>query len=213
MRNRLVALIASLLIATAFVLRMRNPAEVTFDAPVLHFLHGLQHGALTMNWKIASWLGSIILLGPLSIVLARRVIRLSRPDAWALVLSAIGASLVHSAIKMSLPRARPKLYPMLGLHPGEGTFPSGHAVNVTATLLSLTLVASRVWPQHARAIAMSSAFIVVWVGIGRLYLQVHWPSDVIAGWFIGAAWALLVDVVVIGAARDATQPAARLSRV
>jgi undecaprenyl-diphosphatase len=47
-------------------------------------------------------------------------------------------------------------------------------------------------------IAAASAFIIVWVGVGRLYLQVHWPSDVIAGWFIGAAWALLVDVVVVG---------------
>jgi membrane-associated phospholipid phosphatase len=198
MTKRLAALIVCLVVAVAFVLRMRNPAELAMDAPGLRFFHALENRALTWNWNIASWLGSILFVGPLSIYLARRAVRWSRPDAWALVLSAIGASLVHSAIKMSLPRARPRLFPMLGLHPGEGTFPSGHAVNVTATFLSIALVASRVWPKHARQIAIASAFIIVWVGIGRLYLQVHWPSDVVAGWFIGAAWALLVDVVVVG---------------
>lgn len=198
MRKRLAALIVCLLVAVAFVLRMRDPAELSFDAPGLRFFHALENRFLTGTWNVLSWLGSIVVVGPLSIVLANRVVRSSRRDAWALVVSAIGASLVHSAIKMSLPRPRPQLFPMLGLHPGEGSFPSGHAVNVTAAFLSLALVSSRVWPRRARTIAYGAAFVIAWVSIGRLYLQVHWPSDVLAGWFIGAAWALLVDVVVVG---------------
>ncbi len=198
MRKRPAALIVCLVVALAFVLRMRNPAQLSIDAPGLRFFHGLENRFLTGMWNVVSWLGSIVVVGPLSIVLANRVVRWSRRDAWALVLSAIGASLVHSAIKMSLPRPRPRLFPMLGPHPGEGTFPSGHAVNVTATFLSLALVASRVWPRRARTIAYGAALVIAWVSLGRLYLQVHWPSDVLAGWFIGAAWALLVDVVVVG---------------
>lgn len=192
MRKRLVALIVCLAISVGFVLRMRDPSEPAFDAPILRALHAIEGRALTFVFNVTSWLGSIVVVGPLSILLARRIVATSRPRAWAIVISAIGASLVHTAIKMSLPRARPQLFPMLGLHPGEGTFPSGHAVNVTAMFLAIALA----W--HRRWVIVLSAIVIPWVGIGRLYLQVHWPSDVLAGWFIGAAWALLVDVVVVG---------------
>jgi hypothetical protein len=117
MTKRLAALIVCLVVAVAFVLRMRNPAALAMDAPGLHFFHGLENRVFTAMWNVVSWLGSILFVGPLAIYLARRAVRWSRADAWALVLSAIGASLVHSAIKMSLPRARPTLYPMLGPPP------------------------------------------------------------------------------------------------
>lgn len=192
MRKRLLALIVCLVVAALLVVRAKNPAPFPLDEVVLRFLHRVEARGLTLLFNVTSWLGSIVLIGPLAIFVAYRIVRLSRRDAWAVLLTAFGATLVHTAIKMSLPRARPELFPALGLQPGEGTFPSGHAVNVTATFLALAWIARR----HGRTVYLPALTIIACVSLGRLYLQVHWPSDVVAGIVIGACWAIVVDLVL-----------------
>jgi len=118
---------------------------------------------------------------------------LGRRVATALfVLAAVGGGQVLSSLlKLGIERPRPELVP----HMAEvftPSFPSGHAMLSAVTYLTLGALAARVASGRATkiylmAIALLASFIV---GASRVYLGVHWPSDVLAGWCIGAAWAM-----------------------
>jgi undecaprenyl-diphosphatase len=88
-------------------------------------------------------------------------------------------------------RARPDLVPH-EVYVYSGSFPSGHSTLSAATYLTLAmLVASLETRRRTKALAYSLAgVLLVGVGFSRVYLGVHWPSDVLAGWCLGALWAL-----------------------
>ena len=77
--------------------------------------------------------------------------------------------------------------------PGDASFPSGHSANAAAAWFALAwILASLVERRALKVVVWSVAGLVVAiVGVSRLYLGVHWPSDVLAGWAIGAAWVVL----------------------
>ena len=88
-------------------------------------------------------------------------------------------------------RPRPDLVPH-EVYVYSGSFPSGHSTLSAATYLTLAmLVASLETRRRTKALAYGMAgVILVGVGLSRVYLGVHWPSDVLAGWCLGATWAL-----------------------
>ncbi len=88
-------------------------------------------------------------------------------------------------------RPRPDLVPH-EVYVYSGSFPSGHSTLSAATYLTLAmLVASLETRRRTKALAYSLAgLVLVGVGFSRVYLGVHWPSDVLAGWCLGATWAL-----------------------
>ncbi|HEY3288717.1 MAG TPA: phosphatase PAP2 family protein, partial [Anaerolineae bacterium] len=67
------------------------------------------------------------------------------------------------------------------------SYPSGHAVTVMVTYGAMMLAARR-WPIPRILVSLVGALIIVIVGVGRLYLGVHWPSDVAAGYILGIIW-------------------------
>lgn len=197
MRKRLTALVVLLVCAVLFATRFRkNGGPMPGDEAVLRFFAGVVFEPMTTVVKVTSWLGSIVFVGPVSVLLARRVIRTSRADAFLLPVASIGASFVHLFLKITIPRERPKLFEAIIKAPGEGTFPSGHGVNITAFTIAVALVAARTWPERTRTIAIAAGVVIAWVTATRMYLQVHWPSDCLSGVVIGATWALFLEVVL-----------------
>ncbi|MBK8768374.1 MAG: phosphatase PAP2 family protein [Burkholderiaceae bacterium] len=98
-----------------------------------------------------------------------------------------GAWLLAHAGKLLVVRPRPDLYPALIAMPAEFSFPSAHAMQITA--FALAWVAAAGWrPGWAGAAAAASIILVV--ALSRLYLQVHFPSDVAIGVIAGAAWVI-----------------------
>nr|WP_245198091.1 phosphatase PAP2 family protein [Sphingomonas kaistensis] len=111
-----------------------------------------------------------------------------RARAAALLMAVLGTRIAVEIIKAVVDRARPSLeaHPVV-VH--SQSFPSGHAGNSMATFLALALfVAPKRWRRPAVAAAVTASLIM---GITRPILGVHWPSDVLAGWILGAAAALL----------------------
>lgn len=110
----------------------------------------------------------------------------------ALVLAAtVLGSILSAQAKLLFGRPRPELVDHLVEVRGL-SFPSGHATNSAIIYLTLALLISQVVPGRAtrRYIIAVAVFLTGIVGISRVYLGVHWPSDVLAGWSIGTCWAL-----------------------
>lgn len=152
------------------------------DASLLGLFHGLRSPVLDGFFLLTTWLGSLWLLAPLSIAAAI----LQRH--WFLPLALLLASGASHAIKIAVARDRPGLHETLVALPADLSFPSAHSAQAAAFAVAVALAfpAWRRWP----ALPLLTALVVL-VGLSRLHLQVHWPSDVLAGWVLGVLMALL----------------------
>jgi undecaprenyl-diphosphatase len=109
------------------------------------------------------------------------------------VVAAIASgTLVNSLLKIGFARARPEVVAH-SMHVETASFPSGHSAGAALTYLTLGLLLAHT--QESRSVKSYifavSLLITAIVGLSRIYLGVHWPTDVLAGWCFGAAWALL----------------------
>jgi len=115
---------------------------------------------------------------------------------WLLLAATIGATAINSTIKNLVDRPRPSVVPRLMDEQSE-SFPSGHSAMSAAVYLTLggllaQTVSRRGIKLYFISIAMTLTFMV---GVSRLCLGVHYPSDVLAGWATGLVWALLCWLV------------------
>ena len=108
---------------------------------------------------------------------------------WVLAAIVILGRGLSEAQKYWIARARPDLEPHLVLVK-TSSFPSGHATSSMIFFLALALVLGRGKPWHAVAVA-AAIMLSLLIGISRVMLGVHWPSDVIGGWAFGMLWVLL----------------------
>jgi undecaprenyl-diphosphatase len=110
---------------------------------------------------------------------------------WLILTVAVGSLLLNQLLKAGFNRPRPDLVPH-GMVVYQASFPSGHAMLSASVYLTLGALVARLQQTRAQAILiMGTAILVtVLVGISRVYLAVHWPSDVLAGWVAGSIWAL-----------------------
>lgn len=99
--------------------------------------------------------------------------------------------------KMLYGRPRPDLVPHEA-YVYSASFPSGHSTMSTAAFLTLAMLIASLEPRRrSKALAyVLAALVVVGVGFSRVYLGVHWPSDVLGGWCLGALWALVGWIVL-----------------
>jgi undecaprenyl-diphosphatase len=115
-----------------------------------------------------------------------------RAAAVVVFASVGGGALLSILLKFMIDRARPDLVPHLA-EAHTASFPSGHAMLSAVVYLTLGALLSRVeGPARVKIYVLTVAiFLTFVIGISRLYLGVHWPTDVLAGWCAGAAWATL----------------------
>ena len=107
-------------------------------------------------------------------------------------LSVAGGQVVSSLLKLGIDRPRPEVVPHLAeVH--TLSFPSGHAMLSAVTYLTLGALLARITPNRAAKIyvLVLALLLTFMVGASRIYLGVHWPSDVLAGWCAGGVWAML----------------------
>ncbi|TIQ27975.1 MAG: phosphatase PAP2 family protein [Mesorhizobium sp.] len=106
--------------------------------------------------------------------------------------SVAGGQVVSSLLKHEVDRPRPDLVSHL-VNETSLSFPSGHAMLSAVTYLTLGSLAARFLPNRRTKIFVLGFAVLttVLVGTSRVYLGVHWPSDVLAGWCAGFAWAML----------------------
>lgn len=115
-----------------------------------------------------------------------------RDLALMMVGSVTTGIILSQALKWGYSRPRPDLVPAL-TEVYSQSFPSGHAMMSAVAYLTLGVLCARTAiPRAAKAFLLSAATVLTLIiGVSRVYLGVHWPTDVLAGWAGGAAWAIL----------------------
>ena len=119
-----------------------------------------------------------------------------RTDAILLAGSIGGGSLLNAALKLFFGRERPEVVPHL-VQVSNASYPSGHAMLSAVAYLTIAAMLARGEKRLAPRLYLLAlaVVLVVLIGLSRLYLGVHWPSDVLGGWCLGSAWALGVWVI------------------
>ena len=145
-----------------------------------------------------SVLGLIVLAVCSYLALARM-----RAAAMLVLVSVVGGAILSTLLKMGYNRPRPDLVAISQQF--TASFPSGHAMLSAVTFLTLGALLARLAPSRPLQLFSISAAILltVLVGVSRIYMGVHYPSDVLAGWCLGAAWALLCSTVALTLQRKA----------
>jgi undecaprenyl-diphosphatase len=172
----------------AILLLFRNPADASDPIGPAWLESGMRDvtalgGTVVLSLMTAGVAGFLVLAG-------------KRSAALFVVVSIIGAILLSFAIKAGFERPRPDLVPH-GTPVYTASFPSGHATGAAATYLTLGALLARFQLRRWVKVYLLGLAITltVLIGLSRIYLGVHWPTDVLAGWTLGSSWALFCWVV------------------
>ena len=146
-----------------------------------------------------TWLGSVLILFPTAIVviaLFRNKLHFS--DRLLLLGGLVGASAIAHAVKLIISRPRPiAAQDMLVSMPTDFSFPSAHTAQAASFFVALALAATRYLPEKTSPLIwLGSGCLIILVGLSRLYLKVHYPSDVIAGAALGIGWVLILNWLI-----------------
>jgi undecaprenyl-diphosphatase len=189
-----------------------NPdGSTSFDSSITSWMVEHRTPGLTSLAHTLSTLGSQAVLTPVACVLAAfLVVRRRFVLAASLIAAWGGAILLYSLAKLFVHRQRPPMDIWLTDVGRTTSFPSGHATQSLATFLALALVGAA-WLSKPRAPgAVLALILATGVGWSRVYLGVHWTTDVLAGWLIASGWIALVFRLAAAAGRQYA-PAAELA--
>ncbi len=172
----------------ALILALREPQDLS--DPI---------GPVTVETAVrdVTALGGTAILGFLTISAAAfLLLRGNRRTALILIVAVVGGTLLSMVFKDFFARPRPTLVPVQ-TEVLSYSFPSGHAMVSAVTYLTIGALLSRTQKRTAikTYILILSVVLTLAVGFSRVYLGVHWPTDVLAGWLAGAVWALVVVFV------------------
>ena len=187
------ACVCTLLFAVLAIM-VANGRTMAFDTTVRNHIHALATGSLTEAAQFLSLIGSARVWAPaLGVALAALWFAGERKPAWGLALVMMGALLLDNGLKVVVQRARPG--PFFGVAPDTFSFPSGHALFGVCFYGALAAILA----SHTRNLAIHLTIwsivliLILGIGLSRIYLGVHYPTDVLAGYFVGAAWLSLVS--------------------
>jgi len=136
-------------------------------------------------------LGSVALLTIVTTLATGYLLAARKPWLAAFTVGAVvGGALLSTLLKFTYARTRPDIVEhLVGID--SASFPSGHAMNSAVVYLTLAVLLARAEKSVAvrRFLVSAAIALTLSVGFSRLYLGVHWPTDVAAGWIVGGLWA------------------------
>lgn len=166
----------------------------TYDAAILQWIGKQRTAWLNIVATDVTSLGSTTIVTLLSVWgLILLLLTDDRQDAIHLVVAAIGSGVLTRVLKLTFERPRPRVIPQL-VETSGFSFPSGHSLTSAAMYLTLAIIACRyVKATHKRTVVFAVCVSVIFLtAASRVYLGVHYPSDVLGGTLLGAAWALIL---------------------
>ena len=162
-----------------------------FDRSILFWMHAHATPWVTTLARGLAWLGAPPVIVSMAVIAAivgllwRRV----RGAAWTLPVAVLGAGAIIQGVKMEFQRPRPSFFTPL-LHETGYSFPSGHSLISIVVYGLFGYFALHLMKNHAGRLAVRivTVALVVAIGVSRVYVGVHYPTDVLAGWSAGLPW-------------------------
>ncbi len=170
------------------MLALRNPVDPSFSIGPAWFRETVRD---------VSSLGSDVVLSTVMAAITIYFFLTHRAGAaWLLLIAVLSALALNNILKLGHARPRPtfiahraRLY--------TTSFPSGHAAMSAVTYLTIGLLLAQAYPDFCTYSLTFAAVITLCVGLSRIYLGVHYPTDVVAGWCLGATWSLIASQTAV----------------
>jgi len=193
------AIVLALLAFSKTAGEMREGDLREFDDGVLRMMRSADDPSVPIGpaWLVqvaidVTALGGMGVLAVILLIVVGYLALEGRYDAIALIVVATaGGGLLSELLKWWFARKRPEIVPHL-VNVGSASFPSGHSLLAVVTYLTLGAVLARFVPRRRSRTycIVVSLLLALLIGLSRVYLGVHYPTDVLAGWSAGLAWAL-----------------------
>ena len=167
-----------------------------FDEVVRNFVHQSAFPALTSAMQLASFLGSTLFLVIFGVIIVITLyLKKHRHGAVIFTITTIGSSVLMVILKLAFKRPRPQPF-FDTILPASYSFPSGHSLASFCFYGALAAILAartdKLWLQIT--VWISAAIMVLLIGISRIYLGVHYPSDVLAGFVVGLIWVVTIAI-------------------
>jgi membrane-associated phospholipid phosphatase len=175
-----------------------SDGSTAFDTQITRWFVDHRTPTWTDAMRIVTWLGSSAVVIPLAILVV--VVLLIGRQRWLALFVALavgGASLLSVLTKDVIGRDRPPVDIRLQ-QAHSSSFPSGHSTQAAATYFALAIVVTVLIHSRApRAVTWTVATLIVFlVGVSRVYLGMHWATDVLGGWLLGSVWVAGLSVAI-----------------
>lgn len=192
----IIAFIISLVCVAGFIfisLLISDQKIIDFDSNVIAAIQGLESPFITKVMKFFTFIGSapvVIVLSIILIIFLYKVLH-HRLELILFISAIIGSAVLNQILKQVFHRVRPNFHRLIDI---EGySFPSGHAMNAFTVYAILSFLLWRHIPSRwGRSILIVfSVFMIIAIGISRIYLGVHYPSDIIGGYLASGFWLIV----------------------
>lgn len=162
-----------------------------FDTHFLLWLHQFANPSLDKVMLAITHLGNpnvvvIVVVVSLAILQWQRYFQ----EARIFAIACLGAFILNTGLKLVFTKPRPELWPQL-ISEESFSFPSGHALGSLVLYGMLAYLLATHYPRFSQFIYSVAVVAIALIGISRLYLGVHWPTDIIAGYGVGFLWLML----------------------
>lgn len=180
-----IILIFSLIVFLVIGFMVRNSSEgILFDVKILEYLQNHPNPVLFVIMKTISFIGSEMFLFPaMGIIIIYTLIKKRFYLSKLLLVSSLGSWLLNHLLKQIFQRTRPLDYILV--KQGGLSYPSGHSMVTITMYLTIAYLLSKKFPQNKSLIYTLSIIYILLMGISRMYLGVHWPTDIIGGYLAG----------------------------
>lgn len=190
LRRTLIIGLFSLLAFSFVTVLIRADRIVDFDTTIIEAVQSHESPILTSIMKFFTVAGStqvVVIMCLLIIFFLYKVLH-HRTELILFIVVVVGSPLLNFVLKEIFQRARPDLHRLIEI--GGYSFPSGHAMNAFTVYGIFTFLLWRhIFNQSGRTLLLFfCSFIVFMIGVSRIYLGVHYPSDIIGGYFASSFW-------------------------
>jgi undecaprenyl-diphosphatase len=211
-------LMSGALIAVAFTWafaelagHVREGKTQAVDEAIMHWIADHQYPGLERTMLEITSLGTGLVVGVLVLVAGMFLwLNSHKHSAVLLVAATVGGIVLNNLLKIGFSRPRPQVFEW-GTHAGSSSFPSGHAMSSVIVYSMVAYLAARLQQRAASRVLtlLLAACAILSISVSRVYLGVHYPSDILAGMLIGLAWAgfcmAVLEAAQLYARRNAPQ--------
>jgi membrane-associated phospholipid phosphatase len=169
----------------------------TFDIPLREAFLALSPPNASHAWRLITYLGSVNVITVLSVVCVTLLIaRADWKTAWQFTFNMVGAMIIENGLKLIVHRGRPAEV-FAHTMPSTYSFPSGHALFSLAFYGSVAMIAARQFNLPGQvAVWLAAVLFIFLIGASRIFLGVHYPTDVLGGYSAALLWMIMVQLIL-----------------